>query len=114
MAGKVRHNSNISDNERIRAIEIIDKVIEVAPDLLYEIDEIEINSANEQPEEAAEITIELIEKMVAWDKKNKRLKDHHFRYMWNVANGKQTFDDRAKKYAEMNLKTLKRFGFEYN
>jgi hypothetical protein len=111
MASKVRNNSKISDNERTRAIEIIEKVIEVAPDLLYEIDEIENNPKETNQAETTSITLELIEKMVAWDKRNKRLKDHHFKYMWNVANGKQAFDDRAKKFAEMNLKTLKRHGF---
>ena len=55
-------------------------------------------------EEVPEITIELIQKMISWDKKNKRLQDHHFRFMWNVANNKYPFDERAKKYALNNLK----------
>lgn len=111
MRGKVRNNSSISDNDRKRAIEIIDLVIQTAPDLLFEIDEIE-NITDENKEEDKEITIELIEKMVAWDKSNKKLKDHHFRFMWNVVNKKQPFDERAKKFASMNLKMLKRYGFE--
>ena len=41
MSGRVRNNSFISDNERKNAIEIIDKVIETAPDLLFEIDDLE-------------------------------------------------------------------------
>ena len=110
MAGMVRNNSFISDNDRKKAIEIIDKVIESAPDLLFEIDEIE-KQIEENQEPTPEITIELIKKIVDWDRKNKRLKDHHFRFMWNVANGKHPLNDRAKKFAMMNLKALKRFGF---
>lgn len=110
MAGKVRNNSFISDNNRKKAIEIINKVIQTAPDLLFEIDEIE-KQAKENPDENPEITIELIKKMVAWDKKNKRLKDHHFRFMWNVANKKQPLNERAKKFAIMNFKALKKYGF---
>ncbi|MGQ1945486.1 AIPR family protein [Geofilum sp. OHC36d9] len=111
MAGKVRNNSSISDNDRKKAIEIIDKVIEHAPDLLYEIDEI-VKQINENPVTNPEVTIDLIKKIVAWDRKNKRLKDHHFRFMWNVAEGKYPLNERAKEFALMNLKTLKKYGFD--
>jgi hypothetical protein len=110
MSGRVRNNSFISDNERKNAIEIIDKVIDTAPDLLFEIDDLE-NHKEEIVEEVQEITIELIQKMISWDKKNKRLQDHHFRFMWNVANNKYPLDERAKKYALANLKMLKKYGF---
>jgi len=109
MAGKVRNNSFISDNDRKKAIEIIDIVIQKAPDLLFEIDDLE--NAPEKIDEKQEITLDLIKKMVDWDKRNKRLKDHHFKFMWNVANNKQPLDERAKKFASMNLKFIKRFGF---
>jgi len=109
MAGKVRNNSFISDNDRKKAIEIIDIVIQNAPDLLFEIDDLEKEPKN--IDEKQEITLDLIKKMVDWDKRNKKLKDHHFRFMWNVANNKQPLDERAKKYASMNLKFIKRFGF---
>lgn len=110
MAGKVRNNSFISDNDRRKAIEIIDKVIENAPDLLFEIDNIE-QQTKDNSEKSPEVTIELIEKIVAWDKKNKRLKDHHFRFMWNIDNGKHPLNERAVKFTIMNLKMLKRYGF---
>lgn len=111
MAGKVRNNSFISDSDRKKAIEIIDKVIDNAPDLLFEIDEIE-KQINQEQDVIQDVTIDLIKKIVDWDKRNKRLKDHHFRFMWNVAEGKHPLNDRAKKFALMNLKTLKKYGFE--
>lgn len=111
MAGKVRNNSFVSDSDRKKAIEIIDKVIDNAPDLLFEIDEIE-KQINKEQDVIQDVTIDLIKKIVDWDKRNKRLKDHHFRFMWNVAEGKHPLNDRAKKFALMNLKTLKKYGFE--
>lgn len=111
MAGKVCNNSFISDNDRRRAIDIINKVIDNAPDLLYEIDEIEKQISHEQEEYTPDITIDLIKMIVAWDKRNKRLKDHHFRFMLNVAEGKYPLNEKAKKYAVSNLRTLKKYGF---
>ena len=108
---KAKNNPNFSETERKRAIEIIDTVIETAPDLLFEIDELDQTQPEKSGKENIEVTIELIERMVEWDRKNKRLQDHHFKYMWNVANKKQPFDERAKKYAVMNLAKLKKFGF---
>lgn len=58
-----------------------------------------------------EISIELIKKMVAWNRKNKRLKNHHFKYMLEVANGKLPLGDQAKRYAAINLQTLKKYDF---
>lgn len=110
MAGKVRNNTFISEIERTKAIEIIDKVIENAPDLLYEIDDIEKQESNNE-DSAPEITIELVKSIVAWDRKNKRLKDHHYRFMLNVADGKYPLNERAKKFALMNYRAIKRFGF---
>jgi hypothetical protein len=52
-----------------------------------------------------------IKKLIEWDKKNKRLKDQYFRYMFNVATGKTTFDAKAIELAELNIKAMKRFGF---
>lgn len=109
LAGRVRNNSHISDYERQAGITIIDKVIAKAPEILNEIDDIQ--TANSTASRPSEISLELVKKMVEWDRKNKRLKDHHFKYMFNVANGKLPFGDQAKRYAAMNLQTLKKYGF---
>lgn len=59
----------------------------------------------------SEITLDLIKKMVDWDKKNKKLKDHHFKYMLEIVKSNNKLTDQSKKYALMNYKTLQRFGF---
>ncbi len=112
IGSKIRNkNSSFSDIQRKRAIEIIDTVIEKAPDLLFEIDEIEENTIIEQ-DITPEITIELIKKMVEWDRRNKRLPDHHFRYMRNIAEGKYELNERAKRYILKNYRKIKKLGFQ--
>ena len=113
MPGRIRNNTRLSDSERVTAIKIIDFVIENAPELLTEIDEIEVGLAAEKIPDY-EISIETVKKMVDWDKKHKRLKDHHFKYMVDILNGAIPFSEQAKKYAQNNLANLVKFGFEPN
>jgi hypothetical protein len=112
MSGKVRKDSLISDTDRKNAIEIIDTVIQKAPDLLFEIDDIE-NQEEEIQEEAPEITLELIQKMIIWDKKNKRLKPHHFRMMFDIVNGKVDLTPLNKKYCLINFQFISKWGFRF-
>jgi hypothetical protein len=58
--------------------------------------------------------MELIKKMVDWDRKNKKLKNHHFAYMWDILNNKVQLGEQAKKYVKMNLEFLKKVGFKTN
>ena len=83
---KVRNNSPILANEISNGISIIEKVIDKAPELFFEIDELVESSKSNGKD--PEITLELIKKMVDWDRKNKRLKPHHFRMMFDIVNGK--------------------------
>lgn len=111
MPGKIRNNSRLSDYERNSALKILDAIIDNAPDLLLEIEEPELGTdVNALPK--GFITMELIQKMVAWDKKHKKLKPHHFQFMNDVVNGKISLSDQTKRYAANNLITLKRYGFK--
>lgn len=105
LAGKVRNGSKISDYERTAGIRVIDLVIEKAPDILLQIDEA-------VTETEVEITLEVVKKIVEWDRRNKKLKDYQFKVMWDVANGKAPLTEQAKKYASWNLKFVERFGFK--
>ena len=82
-----------------------------APEILFDIDELP-EQDNRQHDVETEITLELVKKMVQWDRKNKKLKDHHFRFMWDLVEGRIPFDSRAKKYAKLNLQNLLKFGFK--
>lgn len=107
---KVRNNSTILANEMANGIAIIDKVIDKAPELLFEIDDlVESSKTNGN---TPEITLELIKKMVDWDRKNKRLKPHHFRMMFDIVNGTEELTSRNKKYCLMNFLSISKYGFK--
>ena len=57
------------------------------------------------------ITIELIQKMVAWDKHRRILKDWQWNVMNEIISGKKTLNDRLAWGCKQNLKTLKQHGF---
>jgi hypothetical protein len=111
LPGKIRGNSKISDYERNSGIRIIDTVIDNAPEILFEIDDIE-NIPLQDETHIEDINLETIKRMVEWDRKNKRLKDHHFKYMLDIASGKSPLSDQAKRYVKMNLASLKKYGFK--
>lgn len=111
LSGRVRNNSRISDSERLAGIDILDLVIEKAPEILFDIDELASTSEIAGQNEKKLITIELVKKIVEWDKKNKRLKPHHYKYMSDVASGKIPFSEQAKRYAQMNYQSVKKYGF---
>ena len=109
--GRLRNNTKISDYERASAIRILDMVIDNAPEILFEIEEPD-NVFTENTGSSDEITIELVKKMIAWDIKNKRLKDHHFSYMKDIIDGKTPFTEVSKKYVRKNLIILEKYGFK--
>lgn len=112
ISGRVRNNSKISDYERMTGIKIIDIVIINAPELLFEIDEITLKTELVGNENGIEITLDLIRKMVDWDRKNKRLKDQYFVYMNNIVQGKYPLNEKAENYAKISFRFLEKFGFK--
>jgi len=109
LSGRVRNNTRISDQERQTGIMILDLVIEKAPELLDEIDELS-EQQNHQPAKQ-KITIDVIKKIVKWDKKNKRLKGFEYTFMSELAEGKKILTDKNKLIAELNLAKVNKFGF---
>ena len=77
---------------------------------MFESDEV-INSENSNQSNDPEITIELIERMVQWDRKNKRLKPFQFKMMFDLLNNKVELTSLNKKHCLMNYNTLKKYGF---
>ena len=108
LAGRVRNNTKISDYERASGINILDIVMKNAPQLLHEIDEI-----NEQLKKngKSDISLELIQEIVKWDKKNKRLKDFEYKFMADLADGKKELSERNVFIAGLNLEKVKKYGF---
>jgi hypothetical protein len=108
---KVRGNSNILLNEISYGISILDTVITKAPELLFDTDELSEPTSvykNEDPE----ITLELVKKMVQWERVNKRLKPHHFKMMFDIMNDKEKLTSQNKKYCLMNFHSISKWGFK--
>ena len=61
--------------------------------------------------EEIDITIDLIERIVQWDKRNKRLDAYKYRFMVDLLEGKMTLTDRNKSLVRLNLKTAEKYGF---
>mgnify|MGYP006889823517 FL=1 len=57
------------------------------------------------------ITIELIQKMVDWDKRRRILKDWQWNVMNDIASGKKLLNERLAWGCKQNLKILKQHGF---
>ncbi|MEO6547711.1 MAG: AIPR family protein [Ferruginibacter sp.] len=109
LALKVRNNSSILANEISNGIAIIDKVVANAPEMLSAIEEM----VDTLPSHAdgTEITIELVKKIIQWDKKNKRLKAFEYIFMTELLGGEKSFTEQNKKIASMNLAKVKKYGF---
>jgi len=108
---KVRGNANILHSEISHGIAILEKVIDKAPELLFEMDELSEATIVNKPQDP-EITLELIKSMVQWDRVNKRLKNHHFKMMFDIMNDKVKLTPQNKKYCLMNFYFISKWGFK--
>lgn len=111
LAGRMRNNSKISDYERQAGIAILDLVMGKAPDLLDNIDELVEKEREKKEHERPNITIEMINDIVQWDKKYRKLKDFEYKFMLELAEGRKPLTDRNKFIAELNHQKVKKYGF---
>ncbi len=106
LAGRIRNKNKITDYERTAGIRIMDTVIEQAPEILFDIEEL----ATEPPDQE-KVTMDLIIRMTDWDRIHKKLKPHYYQHMMNIVNGKSPLRDQSKRIVLLNLETLKKYGF---
>lgn len=107
IAGRIRNNRNFSDSEISNGLKIIDIIIDKEPEMLFDIEEegeIQLNLTNQ-------VTIDLIKKVVEWDRRRRRLKDYEFRFMLDLAENKKELTARNKKLALINIEKVKKYGF---
>lgn len=125
IAHDLKFNHKLSSATVARGMTIFDRVCEENYDLLEEIDTLrdEEQKEKEQKEKERstvksinvneiEIDIELIKRMVEWDKKNRVLESWKFKIMQDVAIGLKPLTEKLKWGFRMNLKTLLMRGFE--
>lgn len=111
LAGRVRSNGVISNFERQTGIAILDMIIEKAPELLDNIDEIIEKEKNKKENNKLDINIEQIKKVVQWDKKNRKLTDFEYKFMLDLAEEKKPLTERNKFIANLNYQKVTKYGF---
>lgn len=124
IAHDLKYSHKLNSATVSRGITIFDKVCEENYELLEEIDRLhkEEQKEKEQKEKQANIVenidineinidIELVKKMVEWDKKNRILEIWKFKIMQDVAIGLKPLTEKLKWGFKMNLKTLIMKGF---
>ncbi len=107
---KIRNKRQFSDIELKQAESILDTVAEKAPELFFDMEAF-FEEDKMKPKAIEDISLELVNKIVIWDKKNKRLKPYEFRFMADLAAGKKGMTERNKFIAGINLEKVKKYGF---
>lgn len=110
LGNRIRSNRVISDIERKQGEEILNIVADENPELFFDMEEFFEEDENKK-QESEEITIDLVKKVVQWDKRNKRLKPYEYRFMSDLAEGKKGMTSRNLYIAGLNLKKVKKYGF---
>ncbi len=125
IANDLKYNHQLTPATVSRGIVIFDKVCEENYELLEDIDRLkeEEQEEREQKEKQrntikninvneVEIDIELIKRMVDWDRKNRVLESWKFKVMQDVAIGLKPLTDKLKYGFRLNLKVLLMKGFD--
>jgi hypothetical protein len=111
LISKIRNNRAITDIERTQGESILNFIAENNPELFFDMDDLFVEDKDNMNFEEVEITIDLVERIVKWDRLNRKLEDYKHRFMIDLLNGKKALDDRNKFIVRLNLKTIKKYGF---
>ena len=121
IAYKIKNNRKLNDNDISRGYLIYENVWQHNPELLEEADNLaeldrikaseSANAISNQVDCRDEITLELIKKMVEWDKRRRILEDWKWKAMKDVADGIKPLTDRTKYAFYFNLQKLRKAGF---
>lgn len=110
LSSKIRNNREITDIQLNQGKTILNIVAELNPELFFDMDDF-FNADENKKEEEVEISLDLIKRIVQWDKRNKRLDAYKYRFMVDLLEGKKELTDRNKFLARLNLKTAEKYGF---
>jgi hypothetical protein len=121
-AYKVKNNRKLLDADRSKAMSIFETVCQHNIELLEDADELaaqekattEVTPHTDNNSISNEITLELIQKMVDWDRRKRVLEDWKWNVMNDVLQGRKPLDDRKKYTFYLDLEKLKKNGFEHD
>jgi hypothetical protein len=114
---KIKNKKPIADSERAKAMAIFDIVCNHNIELLDKAEELaqETETTNPNPTTISEgetISMDLVIKMVEWDKRRKNLKDWQWNTLKAITDGKYPLEGKYIYACLMNLKVLQRAGFK--
>ena len=117
IAHNIRFNHRLTSGDISRGMEIFEIVYTNNYEMLQEADSLVDVSSNEASSRGkscddVEITIELLKKMVQWDKEHRVLQDWKFRVMYDVVTGNRELNEKLKIGFRVNLKYLLSRGFK--
>ncbi|WP_254410969.1 AIPR family protein [Dyadobacter diqingensis] len=109
LVGRIRNNKAFSETERLAGIRILGIITDHVPEILFSDDnELVEESA---PEQTITVTVEVLEKLMAWDRKAKKLHGFEYQFINNLVTGKKILTDHNKRIALLNIRKAVRFGF---
>lgn len=112
---KLKNKRQFTDSEVSRAYKIYEVVWQHNPELLEEADELaqqeKADAEKTLSDDAADMTMELIQQMVNWDKRRRILEDWKWIIMKDVLEGRRELTDKMKYVFFLNLERLKKAGF---
>ena len=119
IAYKIKNGRKLLDTDISRGYFIYETVWQYNPELLEEADALAAQDQESAAQhrlvspinESTDITLELIQQMVDWDKRRRVLDDWKWKVMKDVVDGKKEFTDRMKYAFYLNLQALKKRGF---
>lgn len=86
---------------------VLDIIIALAPELFQDAE----NIPEEYNMDKVPVTIETVQRLVAWDKRRKRLKPNEYLLMESLASGNQGMLDSCQRMARANVEKAKKYGF---
>jgi hypothetical protein len=108
ISDKLSTRKKPTDNEVSNGIKVLDIAISLVPELFHEIDDVPLKDLTSQET----ITIDLINKVVNWDKKAKKLANYEYTFMNSLVAGTKTLSEHNQKLALKNLAKAKKYGFK--
>ena len=114
----VKNKRPFGSRDKNHAMSLFEIVCKHYPELLEEADSIaeseNLNQASTVKSTSSlsdEITLELIQRMVDWDRRKRILEDWKWKVMDDVAQGRKPLTDRLKYTFYLNFEKLKKRGF---
>lgn len=109
----VKNKRQFGKQDKKHALFLFDLVCQRNSELLEEADIIAESEQNVSPKSSSdEMTLELIQRMVDWDRRKQILEDWKWKVMEDVVQGRKPLTDRMRYVFYLNLEKLKRNGFE--